>query len=82
MLYTLYIIHVEYHAREIWNHFSWQLSLCEWRVTTILSVYRACPFFLINKTSIINDRINPFLSIAIGAPQSPRSWNETGTGEA
>jgi hypothetical protein len=49
---------------------------------TNLSVYRACPFFLIDETSIINDRINPFLSTAIGAPQSPCTWNETRTGEA
>ena len=48
----------------------------------ILLVYRVYPFFLIHKTSIINDSIDPFLSTAIGASHSSCTWNETRTGEA
>ena len=57
----------------------WQLYVL---LYSFLLLYRAFPFFLFHKTSIINDRVNPFLSISIGASQSSCTWNKTRTCEA
>ena len=48
----------------------------------LLPFYRACPFFLIHETSIINNRINPFFSIPLRASQPTRAWNDPRTSEA